>query len=63
MTSFLELEGHLGECVCLTIRSFGGETRETNSEFLCARVLMYLLLVLNWVKDEEKGKILTLSQA
>lgn len=69
MTLFLKLEGHLGECVCLTLRRFGGEAREANSEFLCARVLMYLVLVtcylfwISWVKDEEKGKILTLPQA
>lgn len=61
-TLFLKLEGHLGECVCLMLKSFGGETRQTNSEFPCAHVLMCLILVLNQL-GEEKGIILTLSQA
>lgn len=55
-TLSLKLEGHLGKCVCLMLRSFDGE-READSEFLCARVLMYLLLLSNQLgKGSRKGK-------
>jgi len=55
-TSFLQLEGHLGECVSLTPSSFGWG-RQARSEFLCARVLMCLLLLLNQLGEgSRKGE-------